>query len=256
MSFTFVDRFLWMAGFIGHAVLLFVLLRLGRWRTFPIFTALVGYQAFNSLMLFTVSRIGTAHAYFQCYWVSALGDYAFQIALLREIARDVFSDLRSWRYTWRRGTVVLIAAGLLLAGAVCMTMAPPGVKGLDLWDERTTLFTSLLTCELFLVISLMANRLRLQWRDHVMAIGEGLALWAGVAVLGDVLHALLGWKADTNFFDRLRMAVYLGDLAYWSVMLSRPERKQFWSFGEVDQMAQRFQRDRDQSFPRHLKGPS
>jgi hypothetical protein len=42
MDISLLDRALWIAGFFGHAILLLVLIVRERWRTFPVFTALIG----------------------------------------------------------------------------------------------------------------------------------------------------------------------------------------------------------------------
>jgi hypothetical protein len=113
---------------------------------------------------------------------------------------------------------------MLVAFALSLAITPPGMKGLDLWEVRATVFTSLLTCEMFLAMSAVANRLGLLWRSHVMALGQGLTVWAVIALLGNLVHLAFGWKRSFVLFDHVEMFVYLGSLAFWTVAFWSPER--------------------------------
>jgi hypothetical protein len=66
-----------------------------------------------------------------------------------------------------------------------------------------------------------AKRLGLGWRNHVMALGEGLAVWATVAVGVDGLESYFGSAQAFSRFDHLRIFVYLAALVFWIV--------QFWA---------------------------
>ena len=226
MSVTALESILWAAGFIGHVALLAVLFGRSCWRTFPIFTSMIAYQIMVSAALFGISRYGSHHAYFLGYWLFALGDYSFQIALILEIARSVFRSTGTWVRVARREILLWSALGTLLAAGLCLALSPPTITGLDLWEMRATLFTSLLTCELFVAVSAAANRWGLRWQSHAMTLGEGLAAWASVAVLGDVAHFATGWRKELSIFDQTRMCVYIAVLLMWIISFWHPERAQ------------------------------
>jgi hypothetical protein len=225
MGFTNLDRVLWATGFLGHVVLLVVLVRRSRWREFPVFTALIAYQAMVTVILFAIYRYGSPHSYFVGYWQLALGDYCFQVALVFEMARVVFRSagtslrIASMAIAGWTAVCVLIFAGLSIA------MSPPGVSGLDLWAMRATLFTSLLTCGLFVSISLAANYKGLPWRSHVIALGQGLAAWSAVAVVSDIVHIGTGWHRELAIFDHVRMYVYFAALLLWTLRFWAEEPK-------------------------------
>ena len=225
MSATSLENLLWAAGSLGHVALLAVLFKRSRWRAFPIFTSMIAYQVAISLALFLISRYGSHHAYFLGYWILALGDYGFQVALVFEIARHVFRSTGTWIRAARRDLVLWSTAGTLLAAGLCFVLSPPAVKGLDLWEFRATLFTSLLTCELFVSVSAAANRLGLRWRSCVMTLGAGLAAWAVIAVIGDVAHFATGWRKEFFLFDQVRMYVYLAVLLFWVVSFWKSEEE-------------------------------
>ncbi len=224
MNSASLENFLWAASFVGHAALLIVLLVRRRWRGTPVFTAAICYQLLESALLFVLSRHAAAHTYYVAYWTLAVGDYGLQVALIFELARIVLRPVGMWVRDARRGFLAWSAAGTLLAAGLAMTVAPPAMKGVDLWDARALVFTSLLTCELFLAMSASANRLGLAWRSHVMAIGQGLTVWAAIALLGDLGHVVLGPGKSFVMLDDLREFAYLGVLAFWTVSLWLPEK--------------------------------
>ena len=196
---------------------------------------MIAYQVAVTLALFLISRYGSHRAYFLGYWILALGDYGFQVALVFEIARHVLRSTGTWVRAARKDVLLWSTTGTLLAAGLCFTLSPPAVKGPDLWELRASLFTSLLTCELFVSVSAAANRLRLRWRSHVMTLGAGLAAWAVFAVIGDVAHFAIGWRKEFFLFDRIRMYVYLGVILSWVVSFWQSEEEQVSAPPELEE---------------------
>ena len=224
MSFTSLENVLWAASFVGHAALLLVLVSKRRWREFPVFTALIAYQAGVTAMLYLIHDFASRHAYFLGYWTTAFADYAFQVALIVEIARNVLRPTGTWVQGAWKSFLLWSFVGTALAVGLAFTISSAGSKGLDVWEVRLTVFTALLTCELFLAMSTAANRLGLPWRSHVMAIGQGLTVWAAFALLGDLGHVLLGWERQFAVFDYVSEFAYVGVLVFWGVSFWLPER--------------------------------
>lgn len=236
MTLSTLDTVLWVAGFVGQATLLFVLLLRSRWRPVPVFTGFVGFSALRTASLFLINRYGTRHGYFLAYWITGFADYGFQIALILEIALDVLRPGGRWILEARRAFLLWGVAGLLLAVALSLYMGPPESKGLDLWDARITVFTSLLTCGLFLAMATAANRLRLGHRGFALAIGQGLTAWAFIALLEDFGHVALGWNRQFIVLVHVRMLVYIAVLLYWIVTFWRSEGSQPGSFGKSEEI--------------------
>ena len=234
MNFTALDQILWVLGFVGHLLLLFVLLIRHRWLNFPVFTTMVASQVTITVVLFLVSRHGTSHTYFVAYWLCAIADFTLQVALVIEVASSICQMNGVWIQTAKRGLWTWVAAGVVIAGGTCFAIRPPSMSVLDKWDLRGTLFTSLLTCMLVLGVSMTANRLHLQRSSHVMALAQGLALWAAMAVAGDALKVATGWRYELAAFDQARSCVYLFDLAFWTLCFWRPEKLPALSFARVD----------------------
>jgi hypothetical protein len=224
-SVAALDNIFWAAGFLGHLVLLVVLLIRRRVREFPVFTSFIAYVTMRTVVLFLIWRYGSVYAYKLGYWVLSPGDYAFQIAIIFEIGRNVLRPTGTWVQDARMGFLLWSAVGTLIAVCLSLAITPPEAKGFDLWMARVTVFTSLLTCATFLAMSAAANRLGLIWRSHVMALGQGLTVWALFALFGDLVHLAVGWRPDFVLFDRFRMLAYLGAVLFWTIAFWLPERK-------------------------------
>ncbi len=225
MHITTLQNALWAAGFLGHAALFAVLLFRHKVREFPVFSGLIAFQGSVTILLFLVSRYASAHSYAVCYWVTGFADYAFQVALIFELAHSVLRPTGTWVRDARRSFLLWGGAGLLLAAGLALCIGPPEARGLELWQARITWFTSLLTCELFLAMATAANRLGLVWRSPIMAIGQGLTAWAGVALLGDLAHIVWGWNRSFALFDNVLSFTYVGVLVFWIVVFLLPERQ-------------------------------
>jgi hypothetical protein len=235
MTVSTLDNALWAAGFAGHAALLIVLIARGRTRDFPVFTSLVAYQGLVTLELFAVYRYGSGSLYRASYWISVLGDFLFQIALIFEIARIVLRPTGTWVHDARRSFLLWGGVGALVAVGLTLLVRPPAPNSLDAWEVRGNLFTSLLTCELFLALIMTSNRLGLAWRNHVMGLAQGLTAWALVAVTIDSAHSALGWQRDFTVLEHIRMCVYLTTLGYWIVTFWLPEPKRAPLSGDMQQ---------------------
>jgi hypothetical protein len=226
MTVSMLDNLLWAAGFVGHAALLGVLLLRRRARGFPVFTFLIAYQALVTIMLFAVYRDGSSSLYAICYWISVVGDFLFQLALIFEIARIVLRPTGTWIRDAKRTFLLWGAVGATIAIVFALLVKPPAPNSMDAWEVRGNLFTSLLTCELFLVLMMTSNKLGLAWRNHVMGLAQGLTAWALVAVTIDAAHSVLGWQREFNVLEHVRMYIYLASLGYWIVTFwfEEPER--------------------------------
>lgn len=223
MSPTATENALWAAGFLGHVALLFVLIKRRRWKDFPVFSGMIAYQATITVVLFLVSRFGSHSAYYHVYWTSAFADYAFQVALIFEIARAVLRPAKTWIQDARGSFLTWSCVGLLLATAVVYYIGPSSAKGLALWEVRGTLFNSVLSLELFLSMTTAANRLGLPWRSHVMALAQGISALAVADVLSDVSRMNYGWTQG-SWLMQVSAFAYFASLLYWIYAFWQPER--------------------------------
>ena len=120
MGHTGLENMLWAAGFVGHVALFAILIGRSRWRVFPVFTSMIAYQVVVTLVLFLTSRYGSHHAYFLWYWILALGDYVFQVALILEIARNVLRSTGTWVSGCAKRLSLLVRSGYAVRGGTVL----------------------------------------------------------------------------------------------------------------------------------------
>ena len=223
MNFSFLDNLLWAAAFIANAALLLVLLRKERWREFPVFTSWIAFLVLLNFALFAIYRYGSARLYADVYFSSVVLDFALQIGVVFEMARVVLRPTGTWLRDARSRFVLFGSVGALLAVGVAFTIHPSAPRSFDAWEIRGNLFTSMCICELFLAMMLSANRLGLQWGQHVMGLGRGLTAWAMVSFCVDASHGLLGRMRFFSLLEQARNIAWIGAVVYWAVIFWRPE---------------------------------
>lgn len=227
MDLTFLDNFLWASSSLGNVALFLVLLLRRRWRRFPVITGYMAFQTICSVVLYTIYRYGTNYLYDRAYWSFVFLDFAFQLGLLFEITRIVLKPTGTWVRDAKWIFVILSSIGISAAAVLAFLVKPPASSFLEQWEIRGELFTSMLICELFLVVMVASNHLGLLWRNHVMGLGQGLSAWALVSLLVDAAHCLGPFRYYVTL-EHVRIFSYLAALIYWIITFWRqePERKE------------------------------
>src|ERR1035437_4462792 len=227
MDLSALDFALWMANFLGNAALFAIQIYRRRSREFPVSTALNGFQAAMSLVIYLIYQHGYSGWYFRIYWTYALLYFALQLGVIWEIARIVMRPTGSWVRDAKKQFILWGAAGILLAAALPWLVTPPATSLLDRLDVRVSLFASLVICELIAVVTRTSRSLGLGWRNHVMALGNGWTAWAVVAILVEGLHSYFGAQRYYSELDHMKMLAYMSALGYWMVQfwLEEPARQ-------------------------------
>jgi hypothetical protein len=227
MNLSAQDEALWAAGLVGNAVLFAALILRQRWRGFPVFTVLIGFYVARTVLLFAMYRYSSALWYARVYWFAASMDFGLQLGVVWEVARIVMRPTGTWVQDARKQFYLWGGAGVLLAAALPWLVSPPASNLLGVMEVRGNLFTSVLICELFFVVTLTSTRLGLGWRNHVAALIVGWAVWVIVAMFVDGLHSFFGAQRYFTVLEHVRMYVYLGALGYWIVQfwLQEPARR-------------------------------
>jgi hypothetical protein len=227
MNLSALDYVLWVANFLGEAVLFSILIYRCRWREFPVFTVLIGFEAAVPAVQYLIFLHGYHVWYARIYWTYALLDFLLQLGVVWEIVRIVLRPTGTWVRDARKQFILWGAAGILLAAALPWLVTPPAASLLHRLEVRGNLFTSLVVCELIVVVTRTSKSLGLGWRNHVMALGNGWTAWAVVAILVDGLHSYFGAERYFRELEHVRMFAYLAALAYWIVQfwLEEPARQ-------------------------------
>jgi hypothetical protein len=222
-----IDLLLWAASFFGHLALLVVLLVRKRAARFPWFTALVVLNILRTIALYAIRRYATKSDYFYSYWSLAIVDEIVQLAVIYELARQVFRASGSWARDMRSGLLAWIAGSLALA-ALMATLAPPQTRlKVQTVIIKGSMFSSVLLTELFLGMIVLSIAAGLPWRTHAARIAQGLGVYSLITVILEAGHTWSGLLHETHTYQwlsRARIAVYLGCLVYWIVTLWRDDR--------------------------------
>jgi hypothetical protein len=222
MHFTAISRILWAVSFLATTALLAVLTARSRWRQFPVFTAWAAFGVTRTILLFTIYAQGNHRLYADIYWASQIPDFALQLGIAFEIARVVLRPTGTWVRDARLQFGLAGITGAAAAAAIAWWVSPPVHTPLLALQIRGNLFTSLVICELVVAMSLTANRLGLGWRNHVMALGQGLTAWTAVMVVTTALQSFWGAHRYVGV-DYFRIIAYTGAAVWWMVQLWMPE---------------------------------
>lgn len=221
MHFSLVDTIPWATGFALDSALLFVVL--WRRRPFPVLATYMAFGAIRTLLLFLAYLHGSKYWYAHIYDAGLGIDFALQLGLALEIARIVLRPTGTWvrdaRFRFAAGGI----AGAAAAAVLVWWVTPPASTTRQFWEIRGNLFTSLVICELFVLVSLTANRLGLGWRNHVMAVGQGLTVWTSLMVVTTSFQSFFGNRHLYMPLERVRGAIYDVAICWMILQLWRDE---------------------------------
>jgi hypothetical protein len=223
MTQAALDNLLWAAALCGESTLTVVILRKGRWRMFPAFSALIAVPILASVFLVPLRWMAAYDWYTLLYRAYVAVNFFLQLAVVVELARIVLRPTGTWVHDARKQFILSAVGGTLLALALAYMVVPPAASLMESLQLRADLFTSLLICELFIAVTLASNRLGLGWKNHVMAIGQGFTAWSIVATMVDSLHSYFGARHFYDSTESVQSLMYLGVLGYWCVQLWREE---------------------------------
>jgi hypothetical protein len=224
MKFSIIQNVLWASSFAANAGLLFVLVFKKRTQEFPVFTVWIGFLTAEMAVLFFIYRWGSVHLYDSIYWSCVVVDFLLQLGVIIEMARIVLRPTGTWLSEARGQFLVSGLLGAMVAAVAALLLHPDAKSSLDVWEIRGNLFAGIIIIELFSAMMGAANSLGLQWRSHVMGLGQGLFVWSVIAVLVDALHNVLGSYRWFTALDNVRITVWTAAAIYWAVVFWKPER--------------------------------
>lgn len=217
-----LELFYWAAGLVAHIVLLIVLWLRHRARTFPIFTTLIAMNIVRSVTLYSVFHHGTPAAYRVVYMALALVDYSLQIGVAYELASHVFRPTGTWAPDVRKGFLILVIIGVVIAAAIACMPTPPEKTVLKSLLDRLNLFSSAVLCVLFVGMIRFSVTARLPWKTHVARIAQGLGFYSFLGILIAAGYNLFG-EVRTSVVSQeltaIRLPIYLTFVVYWIITL-------------------------------------
>lgn len=224
MHLTVLDYTLQAAGFVGHAVLLWILLTRRLARQFPQFAAFIIFQLARTLILVPIMLTHSYWPYFYAYEILNVADVGFSFAVIYGIGSSVFRPLGVWAPDVRRKVVLFIAAGVVVAAVLTLQTQPPDNLSIDRIVDRGEFLVSVLMLELLAMIWILSSSAGLAWRHHVRRIADAFAVYAAVYVAVQWLHSSHGSESPAyRLITHYRICIYFLVLLYWIVTLAIPE---------------------------------
>jgi hypothetical protein len=223
MHFTALTIFYWVESVVVDLVLLFVLFYRRRWRQFPIFTFWLAFMVARSIALMVLYANGLKRGYTITWMACLVIDFAFQLGVVVEIARIVLRPTGTWVEDARTRFATGALAAFAVAGIFTWWISPPATNARQMWQVRGNLFSSLVICELFIVMTMAATRVGLGWRNHVMAIGQGITAWSTIMVIKTSVESYFGTQSHYLQLEQIRYLTYPAAICWIAVQLWRDE---------------------------------
>lgn len=226
MHFTALDYVFEAAGFIGHSVLLYVLLYRRAARQFPLFAAFVVFQMVRTAILLPIQLSGARAAYYYAYYALDVFDVAFTAAVVYGIVASVFRPLGYWAPDVRVRGIVLSSLAITFAIGVTAQIHPPVTLTIQSTVFRANFFVAILMVEVFAIIIAESSRAGLAWRHHIRCVTDAFAIYSIVFLATEWGHSHYGaGSAIYQRFAHARIAAYWLALLYWIVMFWLPKPK-------------------------------
>jgi hypothetical protein len=220
MQLTGFVRFLWAACFLGHILLLLVLFRRDRARSFPIFTTFVVFNIARTIVLYLTHRFLLGDAYAHAFRFFLIPDETLQFLVLFEVALHVFRPTGVWaRDVWKTFAGMACASVVLALPLMWLALPSTATQARAIY-VRGVFLCALLMSELFVSMLALSATVGLPWKTHVARIAQGLGAYSIVCVVTYTISNYFG--NETQIFAVLatiRSTAYVVCEGYWIVML-------------------------------------
>jgi len=219
--------YLWVAPHLVLGVVLFVMVRRGLHRQFPMFSLYATWEILQFVLLFTIhlSHVHFGEGYLRAYSVGLVLSTGIRFGVIHELFRHFFHRYPALsgpgRFLFRMVTVVLLLV------AVGLAVASPS-NGADFLLRTTYGFldrtASILQCGLLIALFLFSRYFALPWRSIAFGIALGLGIFASVELATSAVWLHLGAFGNV-FVNLLTMGTYHCSVLIWMFYLLAPERE-------------------------------
>ncbi len=233
---TDLDTVLWLMGIAGQILLLATLLLRRLYRTFPLFSAFILWNALSDLFqLAVLMRQHDANSllYYRTCFAINIVQYALELGVFVEIATNVLKPVRR---SLPKGIIYILLVCMALIGMAGFLFAAR-LNAATLTHTRAFFVVdtsvAILQVLTFMLIAAFSQVLGLTWRHHVLQLASGLAFYAAITLIVSLAHSYLRGGPDyaTKYreISHLGVAGYLCSLSYWCYSFARKEapRKEF-----------------------------
>ena len=208
-----------------QTVLLFVMVRRGLHRQFPIFFLYTCYQIVQCIVMFTILRytMNTNGIYAYAYTVELAISTALRFGIIGEILTHLsrnYSALERFKGPWLRWmTLGLLFASLVLAfftHSASSNRFHIVIYSLD----RTASF---MQSGLLFFLLIFCSFLGLFWRNHVFGLTLGMGIFSSVELIASTIQAHFG-PENVGYIGFLTLGTYHVCVLIWIVYFLVPER--------------------------------
>jgi hypothetical protein len=220
MQVTGFDRFLWATGFSCNSLLLLVLFRRGRARSFPIFTTFIAFTFAKTIVLYFIYRVLPGDDYAPAYRFFLIPDEILEFLVLLEVALHVFRPTGVWaRDVWKTFTGIACVS-VVVALPLAWFAVPSTATLARAIYVRGVFLCAVLMSELFVGMLALSATVGLPWKTHIARIAQGLGAYSVVCLVTDTISNYYGNEPHVfAVLDTLRNIVSIVCEGYWLAML-------------------------------------
>jgi len=243
----------WLAGFLGYAVLMTVLVVRKRYRTFPWFTFLLAQEMVQTIILFEMHRHARPRAYFYTYWLCEIFDSLVRVGVFFELAR-ITSRLLKKSENERIRTLI---NAVVIAAAICIGVV---ISGRGVGNVLVTAALKISICTsiiggilvFFFLLTTFLEGIR--GRVHSQALAYGLFFYFAGKLLAH-LALLFGDKWSWFALQAYTGPLYIVCLFAWSLILWFDEPQRVLT-EEMDRLQRTFAQMEQQALGRSEASPT
>ena len=236
MHLSNLDGLLGAAGYLGNLCLALLLIRRHLYRQFPVFTASIVFALLSDASLYWVLGHASEITYFRAYFTATILDFTFQLLVLAEVGLNVFKPVRK---SLPRGAFAALAALLVASAVLSFLLAPGGhrhsLSSVSTLFLRMNLAFAILRLLVFAALAGFAQTLGVTWKNHVLQLATGLAMYSAVSLVAEsaISHLnrrnLASFEMNFHALTQMEIGAYVGTLIFWIWAFSRNEapRKEF-----------------------------
>ncbi len=213
-----------------EAALVGLLIYRRAWRSFPFFFAYCAWDLSSNIassLLVHLYRTSASFnaTYVQMSTVETVVDSTLLFCVLVEVA---WSVLRPMRSSLRRGSLIALAALILLAGAAIWPFA--AFAGLAHAASRQWLLltqlvhtVSVLRMLFFLLLAAASQLLSIGWRGRELQIATGFGFYSLVTIAVSIVQAHQSTRSQYVHSYEIGVVSFLCSLLYWTYCFSQKE---------------------------------
>jgi hypothetical protein len=209
-----LSRIMWISITVLEYFLAFMLFRWDAWKSYPVMSAFVTWQAVGGSAALLLARFGPPISYFVAFYVVTILANIMAFAVAVELYYNVF-DPRIGLTAWGpRHVMIVISASLGLATALGFLLA---ARNGGSWTRTMVTMeqvTGVALWATFCILLIYSRSLGFTWSPRPAGIAIGFILYLTISVISVFIRARFSLRAAL-IAGQFGMAAYFLSLAWW-----------------------------------------